>query len=208
MVVVTENSFNVDNMVTHCTVMIRIGYMGIPFSNSEEAAAGFARRNGWTGFELVPLVDSAGVVDSLLSGTTDYGVVAVSNSSAGKVEETERALDGKTAIETVQTLDMSIHHCIFAKNLDSVIGSVASHIQALLQTRGTLDRLYPGTSRLEVEDTALAAKYLAEGTLSDDHAVICRKDAGERYGLTLIRENAEDCADNRTTFALLIPRDR
>ena len=54
------------------------------------------------------------------------------------------------------------------KNTNTEIHTVSSHIQALLQTRDHLSRLYPNTGRLEVEDTAYAAEMLAEGKLADD----------------------------------------
>ena len=72
--------------------MTRIGYMGIPGSNSEAAAMEFRERNGLADAELVPLMDSRGVVDAMEKGECEYGVVATRNIVAGPVEETERSL--------------------------------------------------------------------------------------------------------------------
>ena len=55
---------------------------------------------------------------------------------------------------------------------------------------------------IEVEDTGKAAKDLADGVFSDEYAVLCRKNAGEMFGLCLIDENIEDYKDNRTHFCL------
>lgn len=181
---------------------MRIGYMGIPLSNSEEAATLFAERNGWTDCELVPLMDSAGVVEALVAKKIDYGVVASHNITAGPVEETEKALKKHNNIETVQTETVPIHHCVFVKN-NTCITAIASHIQALLQTRENLSRLYPGAEMIEVEDTAYAAKELSENILPDNVAVICRKNAGIAFGLILAHENIEDRKDNMTSFSLL-----
>ena len=74
------------------------------------------------------------------------------------------------------------------------------------QTAGNLERLYPGTDRIEIEDTAIAARYLAEGRLSDDTAVVCRRNAGEMFGLRMVHENIEDRSDNMTEFHLLHKR--
>jgi len=182
---------------------IKIGYMGIPFSNSEEAAFKFARSNNWTDYELLPLVSSEGVVKSLENGESDFGVVASNNISAGPVIETELALKGKNNIERFQTDVIHIHHCVFVKKKNIEIRTLASHVQALLQTKNTLEELYPNTERLEVDDTALAAKMLSEGLLPESCAVICRKNAGESYNLILAHENIEDRKDNLTTFVLL-----
>ena len=181
----------------------RIGYMGIPYSNSEEAALKFAKSKRWNGVVFVPLMSSEGVVRALESGDIDFGVVASSNITAGPVEETETALAGKDDIEKVCTDSVPIHHCVFAKRVDAEIKAISSHIQALQQTRGNLDRLYPGTERVEVEDTAYAAEMLAAGDLPDTTAVVCRRNAGENYDLVMLHENIEDRSDNMTTFTLL-----
>ncbi|MFA6710375.1 MAG: prephenate dehydratase domain-containing protein [Candidatus Methanomethylophilaceae archaeon] len=182
---------------------IKIGYMGLPFSNSEEAALEFAKSNNWTDYELLPLISSKDVVLSLENKESDFGVVASNNIGAGPVIETELALKGKDNIELLQTSIVHIHHCVFVRKKDVVIQTLASHVQALLQTKNTLKKLYPNTDRLEVEDTALAAKMLSEGLLPDSCAVICKKDAGEFYDLILEHENVEDRKDNLTTFTLL-----
>ncbi len=182
---------------------MRISYMGIPFSNSEEAANKFASSMGWNDVELVPAMTAEGVVASISSGESDYGVVAYSNITAGKVIETEIALKGRNNIVKISTDTVPIHHCIFTKNKDSKIRKISSHIQALLQTKNSLDRLYPGTERVEVEDTAYAAEMLADGRLQNDTAVVCRKNAGDHYGLFMAHENVEDRKDNMTTFILI-----
>jgi prephenate dehydratase len=183
--------------------MIRIGYMGIPFSNSEEAAEMFALRQGWSSFEMVALMSAAGVVDSLLKRRIDYGVVATRNINAGEVVETRDALKGKDSVVSIDAIDLPIHHCLFVKRKDARITVLASHVQALLQTRDNLDRLYPSASKTEVEDTAYAAELLAQEKLPETVAVVCRRNAGEHYGLVLLHEDIEDNKDNMTSFALL-----
>lgn len=184
--------------------MVTVGYMGIPGSNSEQAAVDFSDSMGWTDPELIPLVDSRGVVDAMLSGRCEYGVVAVANINAGPVLETEEALEGTgDRIEFVRSLWAPIHHCVFVRTPGEGIRHVASHIQALLQTKESLSRLFPDADRIEVEDTSIAARYLSEGRFGDDTAVVCRRNAGEMFGLTLLYENIEDHRDNMTEFHLL-----
>lgn len=183
--------------------MIRIGYMGIPGSNSEAAAMEFRERNGLADAELVPLMDSRGVVDAMEKGECEYGVVATRNIVAGPVEETERSLDGKDWMETIDEIWVPIHHCVFVKDPSLPVNRISSHIQALLQCRNNLDSLYPGVERIESEDTALSAKQLAEGDLPGDSAVLCRSNAGEMFGLVMVHENIEDDPTNMTQFHLL-----
>ena len=173
---------------------VTIAYMGIPGSNSEQ----------WDEYELLPRVDSRGVVDAMDLEGAEYGVVAVANINAGPVEETRVALEGRDDLEFVLSFWVPIHHCVFIKEgYDGPVRHVASHIQALLQTKDNLERLFPGTDRVEVEDTAVAAEYLSEGKLPEDTAVVCRRNAGQMFHLKMIHENIEDRADNMTEFHLL-----
>ena len=183
---------------------ITVAYMGIPGSNSEQAATEFAAKMGWDDYELLPRVDSRGVVDAMDLEGAEYGVVAVANINAGPVEETRIALEGRKDIEFVLSFWVPIHHCVFIREgYDGPINHIASHIQALLQTKDNLQRLFPGTDRVEVEDTAVAAEYLAEGKLPEDTAVVCRRNAGQMFHLRMIHENIEDRSDNMTEFHLL-----
>ena len=80
--------------------MIRVGYMGIPFSNSAEMSERLAKAIGLEECEHVALMSAAGVVSALMDGSIDYGVLAVCNRFAGPVMETREALEGKP-IESV-----------------------------------------------------------------------------------------------------------
>lgn len=183
--------------------MKKIGYMGIPLSNSEKAAQVIAGKRNIDA-ELVPLVSSEGVVRAILSGSIDYGVVAVRNMVAGPVLETEKAMKLGN-VRKIEEFSMPIYHCVFVKRKGAKISAVASHVQALGQTYRNISQLFPGADRLEVEDTALAAEMLADGRLPGDTAVICGMAAGLHYGLILLKDNVEDDPDNLTDFALLEP---
>lgn len=56
---------------------------------------------------------------------------------------------------------------------------------------------------MDCSDTAYAAEMLSKGELPDDCGVICRKAAGEHYGLCLVKENIEDSGDNETFFMMI-----
>jgi len=187
-----------------CVINNTIGYQGAEYSNSMEAATRMAERLSLSDAVLLPLVSSRGVVDALLNGTIKFGVLAIENTLAGRVTETERALAG-LRYETLCTGQIHIHHCLFKHpDIDgSQITAVASHIQALSQCKKNLDILLPGSQRLELEDTAIGARYLREGKLSASTAVLCRRDAGEAYRLTMMAENVEDSDLNITTFYLI-----
>ncbi len=187
------------------TEKVRIGYQGMQYSNSMEAAMSIARSLQFTNCEFIPLVTAQGVADALKNREITYGVFAVKNSVAGPVVETQMALAGvKTTL--LATESMHIHHCAFTLNGDvktQEITVVASHVQALDQCANSLQKLFPNANRKELEDTAIAARYLGEGTLPPTTAVICRRDAGEQYHLTCIAANIEDFSENITIFQMM-----
>ena len=184
---------------------VKIGYMGIPYSNTWEKAREFAEELGMDA-ELVPLVTAAGTIEALEKGEVDYGVLAYTNNLAGTVKETADAMKGRV-MEVVAKGGLAIHHCVFAKSADAKIDRISSHIHALRQCTNNLRKLYPGALQMESPDTAYSAQMLAEGKLPDTAAVLCRKSAGENWGLVMLHENIEDSKDNVTQFVMLrMPR--
>ena len=185
--------------------MINIGYMGVAGSFSDMAAQEIVKRMGYADVRLLPLVCSRNILDKLRSGEADLGVLGVENSSAGPVEEFVEAFDG-VEYEVLSEYILPIHHCLFKLNREisvQQLESVVSHQQAFIQTQETRARLWPWLSEQEIDDTALGAQWLANGTLPESAAVICSRIAGEMWNLDLIAENIEDSARNRTTFQLL-----
>lgn len=187
---------------------IRIGYQGIAGSNSEAASIGFSVTQGMKNVEYIPLVNSTNVVDALMAGKIDYGVMASRNHIAGYVKETEDALTG-ISYHLAAALCLPIHHCLFVKDPTVTRPAViASHPQALAQCKETLLQEYPDANLKEIEDTAIGARYLSDGTLPDDTGVLCRNNAGEAFGLHLLRENLEDDPTNATDFIIIEKEER
>lgn len=183
--------------------MVKIGFQGDVGSNAEEATGRFIDEFKLENADQIPLITSKNVVSALIEQKIDYGVMATRNSIAGEVTETKEALNND--IEMLEETQIPIHHCVFTKSKDvSKITSIASHIQALRQTRNTRKKIMPKAQEVECIDTALAAKMLCNGEYPSNYAVICRKNAGERYGLNLFAENIEDDKSNKTTFGLFM----
>lgn len=180
---------------------IRIGYQGDEGSNAEEASKKIAQKLKIENVKLIPLVSSKEVISKLKNGQIDYAVVATKNTIGGVVSETFESIKNEY-LELVSTEIIPIHHCIFIHSDSKVedIKEVASHIQAIRQTENNIKKLFPDCKTMEIEDTAIGAKYLSSGILSKDTAVICRKNAGEKYNLKLVYENIEDDRNNQTEF--------
>ncbi len=185
--------------------VIKVGYMGIPYSNTWMKTMEFVQEKGWDA-QLVALMNARATVDALVEGDIDYAVLAYTNNLAGDVKETTDALKG-VVLEVVAKGGLPIHHCVFAKSADVQVKEVSSHIHALKQCTKSLRRLYPDAVQMESADTAYSAQMLAEGNLPDTAAVLCTRPAGEHWNLVLLHENIEDRSDNTTQFVMLrMPR--
>lgn len=151
----------------------------------------------------MPLVTSKGVMNALCAGEVDYGVMATRNSVAGPVLETGDAVAG-ISYRVLAEDQIHIHHCLFVKDASIThFDTIASHIQALRQCSSHLADDYPDAKWRELEDTAIGARYLHDGTLPPTTGILCRKHAGEAFGLYLLRENFEDNPNNITEFMLV-----
>ncbi|MCC8142053.1 MAG: hypothetical protein LIO56_05925 [Lachnospiraceae bacterium] len=184
--------------------MDTIGYMGIVGSFSEVAARELVKEQDMTDVRLEPMVCSQNILDALRSGEAAYGVLGVTNTTAGPVAEFEQAFSG-VDYEVLAKYILPVHHCIFLYPGMQVgdIREIASHPQAFGQTRHYRANNHPAWKEHAVSDTALAAEWLAQGTLPPTTAVICSRQAGLARNLDLIAENVEDSPDNKTTFWLL-----
>lgn len=183
--------------------MIRVGYQGIVGSYSHQASIELIKELNLKDTKLVPLISSVKVVEYLLNGKIDYGVLAITNSTAGEVYETKIALKN-TNLKRLFTKDILIVHCLFSKNKTNIneLKRVVSHEQALAQTKETRKKYFNNLEEVAYEDTAKAAKDLKNGYLLDTDAVICSRHAGTHYGLKLIQEKINDKTNNYTTFGI------
>ena len=183
---------------------MKIGYQGDIGSNAEAAARRLAEQAGYTDVVYIPLIGSQNVLEAIWHNQVDHGVVAIRNTQGGWVSETYEAFKHVHAVATGRTT-LHIHHCLFKLNdsiPDSSITAVASHAQALKQTKETRAKLYPNLAEVALMDTAIGARWLSEGKLEPNVAVICRQSTGERYGLTLMHKDIEDSKENYTDFVM------
>lgn len=148
------------------------------------------------------LISSKNVVNALIKEEIDIGVMAIKNNIGGIVNETRAVLNDD--LIKIKEIDVDIHHCLFVKHENININQikfVASHEQALMQTKSNLNIIFKNVKLIKIEDTALGAKRLKNGNLSDNYAVVCSMQAGLDNKLHLIKENIEDRA-SITTFGL------
>ncbi len=136
------------------------------------------------------------------SGTADFGVVPVENSTEGAVG---RSLDlmPQTPMKVCGEVVVRIHHHLMAKVAPkdfADIRRVFSHGQSLAQCHEWLNSNLPHVERVAVSSNAEAARRAAEEAGS---AAVAGEMAAEHYGLAILASNIEDEPNNTTRFLVL-----
>lgn len=138
------------------------------------------------------------VFSAVDQGLCEYGVLPIENSNAGSVSQVYDLMK-KHKFYIVKSVRIQISHALCVKKGVKVeeIKTVYSHSQALMQCADHLKKL--GVKTVEVENTALAAKIVAE---SEDRSVgaICSDECAEIYNLCAIERAMQDSANNFTRF--------
>lgn len=182
-------------------IIIKIGYQGAMYSNSFFIAKRFVLENELKDYEFIPLINSKNVYEALIKEKIDYGVMAICNTLGGEVIETKDVLEKKELV-VIDLYNRKINHCLFKKSKNDEITSIASHIQALNQSKNIRKEKYPDLGEIVTNDTALAAEQLKEGILDAKIGVLCTMEAGINNGLYLISETFQDNLENITTFGV------
>jgi len=134
------------------------------------------------------------------SGSCQYGVVPVENSSEGVISHTlDMFLSSPLSICGEVTLRINHNLVSTADDVDAV-RIVYSHSQSLAQCRGWLDRHLPRAERVAVGSNAEAARLVRD---RPDAAAIAGETAAELYGLRMLARNIEDEPGNTTRFLVI-----
>lgn len=137
-----------------------------------------------------------GVFNAVESGLCEYGVLPIENSTAGSVSSVYDLMK-KHKFYIVKSIRQKISHCLLTKNSGAKIEKVYSHGQALSQCAEYIKLL--GATPIEVENTATAAKMVAEGTEAGA-AAIASEECAALYGLTVAEREIGDSDANYTRF--------
>lgn len=175
----------------------RVAYQGEPGAYSEMAA-----NKACPGWEPLPCEQFEVAFQALTQWMAERAVLPVENSLGGSIHAVYDLLL-RYRLHIVGETSVAVNHCLMA--LPGVskgdIRRVMSHPQALAQTDGYTRRMR-GVVREAVDDTAGAAKAIAENGWRDAAAVASRR-AAELYGLEVLDEGIQDMKDNVTRFIVL-----
>ena len=134
------------------------------------------------------------------SGSVDYGVVPVENSTEGVINHTLDQLVN-SSLKICGEVALRIHHHLMGLGGDlSEVRKIYSHAQSLAQCRQWLNRHVHDIELVDVSSNAEAARRASN---EPGAAAIAGETAAEIYGLNLIEKNIEDNPDNTTRFLIL-----
>jgi len=140
-----------------------------------------------------------GVFAAIDKGLCRYGVLPIENSTAGSVNKVYDLMM-QNRFYIVRSVRLKVDHSLLAKPGASISGikEIYSHAQAISQCAGFLSSL-PGVKVIECENTAAAAKMVAESDRSDIAALSSRYCA-DLYGLVCLKSSVQDKGNNYTRF--------
>ncbi|KAL9268933.1 Arogenate dehydratase 2-like protein, partial [Drosera capensis] len=175
---------------------LRVAYQGVNGAYSELAA-----EMAYPNCEPVPCEQFDTAFEAVERWLVDRAVLPIENSLGGSIHRNYDLLL-RHRLHIVGEVKLRIRHCLLA-NPDVKLEDlkrVLSHPQALAQCEHTLSRF--GLVREAVDDTAGAAKFVAENKFKDVGAV-ASAGAAKIYGLNILREDIQDDSDNFTRFLML-----
>ena len=174
----------------------RIAFQGEPGAYSHQACA-----QARPGMEVVPCQTFEDVVELTRSGEVDLGMLAVENSTYGRVADVHSLLP-KAGLHIVDEAFVRVHVNLLGvpgARLDQ-IAEAHGHVVILPQCAGFLKA--HGIKGKVSSDNARAAREVAE--LKDPRrAALASELAAEIYGLDVVARHIEDQANNTTRFLVM-----
>lgn len=141
------------------------------------------------------------VIQAVLTGQADCGVIPFENTNSGLVGEVLDLL-AQYPVYIREVIDQPVEQCLLGTN-DATLKDVQwvySKDQALAQARGFLEEL--GAQPVPYPNTAMAAKYIADAGDKTRAAIGARENA-ELYDLKVLSTHIMENANNTTRFLVI-----
>ena len=174
---------------------LRVAYSGV-----EGAFAFIASKRIFPDGNLISYGDFKSAYNAVVNGECDCCVLPIENSYAGEVSQViDIMFKGTLYINGVYDLEIT-QNLIGVKGAGrNDIKTVVSHPQALAQCAEYIKK--HGLKTVEANNTALAAKYVAEQN-DKSVAAIASEDTALLYGLDILEKNINENSNNTTRFAV------
>lgn len=177
---------------------LKIAIQGIKGSNHHQVATEYFGEN----IQLVECLSFDKMIDRLLDGSTDKGVMAIENSIAGSIIPNYNLIC-QNKLHIIGEHYLNIHHNMMGLKGQGIedVEEVRSHPMALLQCMDFLKQ-YNHIKLVEDVDTAETAKKIQQKQLKNI-AAIAPKAAAELYGLEIIAPEIQTIKNNATRFIII-----
>lgn len=176
---------------------ISVAYLGPAGTFSEQAV--IKRFGGAVGGQPCASIDD--VFRAVESGSAQYGLVPVENSTEGAIGRTLDLLL-QTPLKLCGEVMLPVHQNLLSHQADlALIKRVYSHPQSLGQCQGWLNAKLAHAERIPVASNAEAARLASVHT--HDGAAIAGVQAAQNFGVPVLAENIEDDPRNTTRFLVI-----
>ena len=151
--------------------------------------------------EIIPCPGFIDIFKTIKKDPEVVGIMAIENTIAGSLLQNYELLK-EHKLPVAGEYKLRISHCLAALPGQTIhdIREIQSHPIALMQCGNFLGTL-PGVKVVEHEDTALAARDIAQRQ-STQMAAICSERAAEIYGLNILAKGIETNKHNFTRFLI------
>lgn len=139
------------------------------------------------------------VFSAIEKGLCQYGVIPLENSTAGSVNKVYDLMM-RHNFRIVRSVRLKVDHNLLVKpgTKLSDIKEIYSHEQAINQCAGYLQK-FSGVKIIPCENTAVAAKYVAQSE-TGDVAALSSRSCMKLYGLECLESSVQDRGNNFTRF--------
>lgn len=178
--------------------MNKIAIQGIQGSNHYIVAKNYFDASS----QIQEFLSFDGLVHSIVSGNSNFGIMAIENTIAGSIIPNYALIDQHHLVITGEYY-LNIHHHLMAlqnQNLQD-IKEVYSHPMALLQCKEFFKK-HPQIKLIEDVDTADVAKRISENKLKHV-AAIAPKIAADIFDLKVLEDDIQTIKNNATRFVIV-----
>lgn len=177
---------------------LRIAIQGIKGSNHHQVAKDYFGED----IELIECLSFDALVDQLVNGNADKGIMALENSIAGSIIPNYNLIYHNN-LHIIGEQYLNIHHHLMVLKGQSIedISEVRSHPMALLQCKEFF-RKHPHIRLVEDVDTAEPAKRIQEQQLKHI-AAVAPSVSSELYGLDIVAADIQTIKNNSTRFIIV-----
>ena len=177
---------------------LKIAIQGVQGSNHHQVAQEYFGSS----IDLVECLSFDALIEKLINGSADKGVMAIENSIAGSIIPNYNLVYHNN-IHIIGEHYLSIHHNLMVLKGQTIkdVKEVRTHPMALLQCKEFLKQ-YPKLKLVEDVDTAETARQIQKHQL-DHVAAIAPKVAAKLYELDIIAPEIQTIKNNATRFIIL-----